>query len=78
MRAMKIAIPAAILLGGLLACTSSMFGTVEYAKKEKKFRTVCRAKVASDKAEMVKNINTTGTCYKDNDHSRAKCTVPKK
>ena len=78
MRAMKIAIPAAILLGGLLACTSSMFGTAEYAKKEKKSCTVCRAKVASDKAEMVKNINTTGTCYKDNDHLRAKCTVLKK
>jgi hypothetical protein len=46
MRAMKIAIPATILLGGLLACTSSMFGTAEYAKKEKKFCTVCRAKVA--------------------------------
>ena len=78
MRAIKIVVPAAILLSGFLVCTSSMFGTPEYAKKEKKACTVCHAKVATDKAEMVKNLNTTGTCYKDNDHSLAKCEVPKK
>ena len=36
MRGTKIMIPAGILLGGFLVCTSSMFGTAEYAKKEKK------------------------------------------
>ena len=77
MRAMKIMIPSAIVLGGLLVCTSSMFGTPEYAKKEKKSCTVCHAKIATDKAEMVKNLTTTGTCYKDNDHSLEKC-APKK
>ena len=31
-----------------------------------------------DKAEMNKNLNAVGTCYKDNEHSLAKCAVPKK
>jgi len=78
MRGTKIMIPAGILLGGFLVCTSSMFGTAEYAKKEKKACTVCHAKVSSDKAEMVKNLTSTGTCYKDNDHSLEKCATPKK
>ena len=73
MRSIKIAIPSAIVLGGLLVCTSSMYGTPEYAKKEKKSCTTCHAKVLSDKAEMLKNLTSTGTCYKDNDHSLAKC-----
>ena len=77
MRAMKIVIPAAIALAGLLVCTSSMFGTPEYSKKEKKSCTVCHVKISSDKTVMVKNLTATGTCYKDNDHSLEKC-APKK
>jgi hypothetical protein len=73
MRAVKVVIPSAIALIGLLVCTSSMFGTPEYAKKEKKGCTVCHAKVSADKAEMVKNLTATGTCYKDNEHSLDKC-----
>src|SRR5262245_41534273 len=78
MRGPKILIPAAILLGGLLVCTSSLSGTPEYAKKEKKACTVCHGKVSADKAEMEKNLNTTGTCYKDNNHSLEKCATTKK
>lgn len=78
MRTFKVLIPSAILLGGLLLCTSSLFGTPEYAKKEKKSCTTCHAKAVGDKAEMVKNLNATGTCYKDNEHSLAKCAAPKK
>lgn len=73
MNTFKIAIPSAILLGGFLVCTSSMYGTPEYAKKEKKSCTTCHAKVLSDKAEMLKNLTTTGTCYKDSGHSLATC-----
>jgi hypothetical protein len=75
MRAVKVLIPAGIVAGGLLVCTSSMMGTPEYSKKEKKACTACHAKVSADKAEMVKNLNTTGTCYKDNQHSLAKCST---
>jgi hypothetical protein len=77
MRVMKIVVPSAIALAGLLVCTSSMFGTPEYAKKEKKACTTCHSKISTDKAEMVKNLNTTGMCYKDNDHSLEKCATKK-
>ncbi len=69
----KLALPSIILVGGFVICTSSVYGTPDYAKKEKKSCTTCHAKVVGDKAEMVKNLNQTGTCYKDNDHSLAKC-----
>jgi hypothetical protein len=61
------------LLTAFPVCTSS---PSDYAKKEKKAFNFCHTKVATDKAEMVKNLNT-GTCYKDNDHSLAKCGFPK-
>lgn len=73
MRRLKLVVPAAILAGGFLLCTSSVYGTPDYAKKEKKGCTTCHAKMVSDKAEMAKNLNDTGNCYKSNDHSLAKC-----
>jgi hypothetical protein len=78
MQATKIVIPVGILLSGFLVYTSSLFGTPDYAKKEKKSCTFCHSKVLSEKSEMVKNLNTTGTCYRDNDHSLAKCATPTK
>jgi hypothetical protein len=78
MRATKIMIPAVLLLGGLMISTTSMSGTPAYAKKEKKACTACHAKVSGDKAVMMKNLTTTGTCYKDNEHSLVKCETPKK
>ena len=77
MRTIKLILPAAVLLSGIAVCTSSMYGTQAYAKKEKKSCTFCHAKMVSDKAEMVKNLNTTGACYKD-DHALAKCVAQKK
>ena len=73
MRTMKLILPAAVLLSGIVVCTSSVYGTQEYAKKEKKSCTTCHGKMVSDKAEMAKHLNATGGCYKDNDHSLAKC-----
>lgn len=78
MRLMKLIAPAAVLLGGFLICTSSVYGTTDYAKKEKKACTYCHTKMVPEKAEMAKNLNTAGTCYKDNDHSLAKCAPPAK
>ena len=75
MRPTKIVVPATILFVGVLVCASSLFGTPEYAKKEKKSCTTCHTKVSSDKTEMIKSLNATGTCYKDNDHSLAKCAT---
>ena len=73
MQKFKLMIPAAILAAGFLISTSSIYGTPDYAKKEKKACTFCHMKTVTDKAEMVKNLTPTGTCYKDNEHSLAKC-----
>lgn len=70
---LKLIAPAAVLVGGFLVCTSSVYGTPDYAKKEKKTCNYCHSKMSSDKAEMAKSLNDTGTCYKTNDHSLAKC-----
>ena len=77
MREAKLVIPGSVLLAGILLCSSSMSGTPDYAKKEKKACTFCHAKVVSDKSEMVKNLNSSGKCYKDNEHSLAKCASEK-
>jgi hypothetical protein len=78
MRVVKVLLPSVILAGGFLACTSSIYGTPTYAKETKKTCTYCHAKVSGDKAEMTKNLNATGTCFKDNNHSLASCPAPKK
>ena len=74
----KITLPTMVLAAGMALCVSSSYGTQEYAKKEKKACTYCHAKMASDKGEMKKNLNDTGTCYETNEHSLAKCSPPKK
>jgi hypothetical protein len=75
---MKVMIPTIAMLGGLLVCTSSLFGTSEFAKKEKKACTFCHVKVSKNKEEMTKNLTTAGTCYKENNHSLEKCAAPPK
>jgi hypothetical protein len=72
MRAMKVALPAAILMAGFLLCTSATYGKMEYAKKEKQSCTYCHVKAG------VKDLNDTGKCYQANDHSLAKCPAPEK
>jgi hypothetical protein len=74
---MKLVASTGVLLGGFLLCTTSVYETADYAKKEKKVCTYCHAKMSSEKAEMAKNLNDTGNCYKGNDHSLAKCAPPK-
>ena len=63
MRAMKLVLPAAILMAGFLVCTTASYGTAEYAKKEKKKCVDCHAKMVADKAEMAKNLNDAGKEY---------------
>ncbi len=77
MRLIKVFVPSAIVLGGLLYSTS-LYGRPEYAKKEHKSCNTCHSKVESNKAAMEKNLNATGTCYKEHQHSLASCEVPKK
>ena len=77
MRSLKLMIPAAIVLTGFFVCTSTSYGTAEYTKKEKKSCTYCHGKQSTDKAEMAKNLNEVGTCYKENGHSLEKCAAKK-
>ena len=68
MRTLKLALPTVVLSAGFLVCTTATYGKPEYAKAEKKSCTFCHGKVASDKAEMQKNLNDAGTYYKTHDH----------
>jgi len=72
MRAIKVALPAAILMAGFLLCTSATYGKPEYAKKEKQGCVYCHVKTGA------KDLNDTGKCYGKNEHSLAKCTAPEK
>ena len=72
MRVMKVALPAAILMTGFLLCTSATYGKPEYSKKEKQACVYCHTKMGS------KDLNDTGKCYQENDHSLAKCKAPEK
>ena len=67
MRAWKLAIPSAILGLGFLFCGTATYGKPEYAKKESKKCVDCHGKMGS------KDLNAYGQCYKDNNHSLAKC-----
>jgi hypothetical protein len=79
MRMLKLAIPAGIVAAGILLCTSVSYGTAEYSKKEKQVCTVCHVKVGkADDMKKDPNLTAAGKCYKDNDHSLAKCNVPAK
>jgi hypothetical protein len=73
MRTLKVAVPAAILMAGILFCTSMGYGKPEYAKKENAKCVTCHSKVEAKDA-MAKNLNETGKCYAANDHSLAKCS----
>ena len=73
MRALKLIVPAALLTAGFMICTTASYGKPEYMKKEGvKSCTVCHSKMEA-KDLMAKNLNETGKCYAENDHSLAKC-----
>jgi hypothetical protein len=57
MRTLKVALPAAIALAGLLLSTTSSFGKPEYSKKEKKGCTTCHVK------QGAKDLNDVGKYY---------------
>lgn len=71
MKALKLAVPAGILMAGFLFCTTASYGTQEFAKKEKKGCVYCHVTAGK------KDLNETGKCYKTN-KSLEKCAVPEK
>ena len=77
MRAMKLVVPAFLIMAGFLICTTASYGTPDYSKKEKKACTFCHVKQVPDKAEMEKNLNDAGNYYKAHEH-KLDGYVPKK
>jgi hypothetical protein len=67
---LKIAVPSAVVLGGLML-TSLSFGKAEYTKKEKKGCTYCHV------GQGKKELNEAGKCYAEHNHSLEGCE-PKK
>ena len=68
MRALKVVVPAALIMTSFLLFTSASYGTQEYAKKEKKACTFCHGKIES-KEGMPKNLTDAGKYYKEHSHS---------
>jgi cytochrome c553 len=66
MSRLKIFMPAAILLGGILVCTTASLGKPEYTKETKKACTFCHEKNApGNKAEMQKNLTEAGKYFQE-------------
>jgi hypothetical protein len=62
---LKTILPAAIVLGGILICTTASYGTTEYFKATKKPCTYCHEKTVGDKEVMSKNLTAAGKYYKE-------------
>ena len=59
----KVIVPAAIVLGGFLVCSTASYGKAEYAKATKKTCVYCHEKVSADKDVMTKNLTDAGKYY---------------
>jgi hypothetical protein len=67
MRLFQILVALALLSGAMISISTAK---MEYAKKEGKKCVYCH--VAAGKPDL----NDTGKCYKDNNHSLEKCKAP--
>ncbi len=63
MSKLKIALPAVILLGGFLACTTASFGTTEYMKQTKKSCAYCHAVKGAPTKENAKELTDAGKYF---------------
>jgi cytochrome c551/c552 len=59
MKTLKLLVPSAILMTGVLFTSTASFAKPEYAKKEKKGCVTCHVTAKS------KDLNAVGKCYKD-------------
>ena len=67
-RFLKLGFPCAVLASGLIATSVRSSATPAYAKKENGAKcTVCHTAMGK------KDLNDTGKCYKEHDHSLAAC-----
>jgi hypothetical protein len=65
MRYAKVAVPAAVLLGGFLFCTTATYGTVAYAKQEKKACSFCHTVAVPKDAASAKDLTDAGKYFKE-------------
>ncbi len=73
MRALKVAVPSAVLMVGFLLCTTAGYSKPEYSKKEGgKSCVTCHTKMGA------KDLNDTGKCYQEKKHSLDGCKLPEK
>ena len=69
MRAMKLVVPAIVVMTGFLVCgTTAIYGKPEYQKKENKKCVYCHTKIEAKEA-MPKNLTDAGKYYAAHDHS---------
>lgn len=61
----KLIVPAALVLGGFLVCSTASFGKPEYVKATKKQCTYCHEKAVADKGAMAKNLTDAGKFYSE-------------
>ncbi len=66
MSSIKIALPAAILLGGFLVCTTATYGTTDAAKQTKKACGYCHTVAAPKKGDPKANdLKDAGKYFKE-------------
>ena len=66
MSKIKIALPAAILAGGFLLCTTASYGTTEYQKQTKKACGYCHTQAAPKKGDPKANdMKDAGKYFKE-------------
>ncbi len=64
MSKIKLILPAAILLGGFLVCTTASFGTTDIAKQTKKGCTYCHVNPSAKKGDpKAKEFTDAGKYY---------------
>ena len=66
-RFLKIGVPSAIILGGLMLSSPFSFAKTEYTKKEGKGCTYCHTGAGK------KELNDVGKCYAEHNHSLEGC-----
>ena len=72
MKPVKLSISALLLAAGIALTALPSFGTMEFAKKEKKSCTFCHVKMGS------KELNDVGKCYQKNKDSLKGCEPKEK
>jgi cytochrome c553 len=62
---LRTILPAAVVVSGILLCTTASYGTVAYATSTKTACTFCHEKATSDKEVMKANSTAAGKYYKE-------------